>query len=225
MNDRCERRKVVEIEPYKYDKFEEKVNAVTHGIGALLSIAALVLLVVYSSKSGNPWQIVSVSIFGGTMFLMYFASTLVHALPEGKWKDLFQIFDHSSIYLFIAGSYTPFLLVHLRVDTSIGWVLFGIVWGLALIGILFKVFFVKRFLILSTLFYILMGWLMIFAWGPLSVSMHETGMLLLILGGLSYTVGTVFYMWRGFPHHHAVWHLFVIIGSAFHFFAVFYYVI
>ncbi|MFC2950266.1 PAQR family membrane homeostasis protein TrhA [Virgibacillus sediminis] len=210
---------------YKYSKIEEKVNAWTHGIGAVLSMAALVALVAVSLQTGNFWLVVSVSIFGATMFLMYLASTIVHALPEGKWKDLFQIFDHAAIYLFIAGSYTPFLLVHLRVDTSIGWILFGIVWGVALIGIFFKVFFVKRFLILSTLFYVFMGWLIIFAWGPLSASMHENGMRLLMLGGVFYTVGSIFYMWRIFPHHHAVWHLFVIIGSAFHFLAVFLYVI
>src|SRR5699024_4500140 len=112
------------------------------------SLAGLVLLIVFSALNGNPWKITSVTIFGVTMLLMYIASTIVHSLPDGKWKDLFQIFDHSSIYLFIAGTYTPFLLVHLR--GKVGWILFGIIWGIALIGVIFKVFFAKKFLILST---------------------------------------------------------------------------
>lgn len=208
---------------HKYSRNEEIANAITHGIGAVLSIAGLVLLIVYSSLSGNPWQIVSVTIFGVTMFLMYLASTLVHSLPEGKWKDLFLVFDHASIYLFIAGSYTPFLLILLR--GTMGWSLFGTVWGIAIIGIVFKIFYTKKFLVLSTLFYILMGWLIILVWGPLTELMDKTGLMLLLVGGLCYMVGTVFYVWRSFTYHHAVWHLFVIAGSVCHFFSVFYYVI
>lgn len=208
---------------HTYTKQEEIAHATTHGIGVLLSIAGLVLLIVYASLGGNPWQIVSVTIFGVSMLLMYLTSTIVHSLPEGKGKDLFQIFDHSSIYLFIAGTYTPILLVLLR-DTT-GWILFGVVWGIAISGIVFKIFFVKKFLILSTVFYVAMGWLIVFIWQPLTAIMHENGILLLIIGGLFYTVGTLFYVWRSFPYHHAVWHLFVIAGSAFHFFSVFYYVI
>ncbi|WP_106497782.1 PAQR family membrane homeostasis protein TrhA [Lentibacillus sp. Marseille-P4043] len=208
---------------HTYTKQEEVAHAVTHGIGVLLSIAGLVLLIVNASLNGNPWQIVSVTIFGVTMLFMYATSTIVHSLPDGKWKDIFQIFDHSSIYLFIAGTYTPLLLVHLRSD--LGWILFGTVWGIAIFGIIFKIFFVKKFLVLSTLFYILMGWLIVLVWGPLTAIMDENGILLLIAGGLFYTVGAIFYVWRSFPFHHAVWHLFVIAGSAFHFFSIFYYVI
>lgn len=154
------------METYTFSRKEEILHAITHGIGAVLSIAGLVLLIIFSSFSGNPWKIVSVTIFGLTMLLMYLSSTIVHSLPEGRAKNIFQIFDHSAIYIFIAGTYTPFLLVHLRGIT--GWLLFGIVWGIALIGIIFKVFFVKKFLLLSTFFYVLMGWLIVFAWHPLS---------------------------------------------------------
>ncbi len=135
---------------HTYSKDEEIANAATHGVGVLLSIAALVLLVVYSSMYGTVWHIVSFSIYGTTMLLLYFSSTMLHLLPEGKVKNLFEIMDHASIYLFIAGSYTPILFI--VVQGALGWTLFGIVWGLATIGIVFKVFFVKRFLFTSTLF-------------------------------------------------------------------------
>lgn len=211
------------MQTYTFTKKEEIAHAITHGIGALLSIAGLVLLIVFSSFSGNPWKIVSVTIFGATMLLMYISSTVVHSLPEGKWKDIFQIFDHSSIYLFIAGTYTPFLLVHIR--SNIAWALFGIIWGIAIIGIVFKVFFVKRFLMMSTLFYILMGWLIVLVWAPLTETIHQNGITLLVIGGIVYTVGAIFYAWRKIPYHHVIWHLFVIAGSMFHFFAIFYYVL
>lgn len=208
---------------YTYTRREEIVNAITHGIGALLSIAALILLIVFASINGDPWKVVSVTVYGATMLIMYLSSTLVHSFPPGKLKDLFEIFDHSSIYLFIAGTYTPLLLVILR--GTFGWTLFGVVWGIALIGIIFKAFFTKRFMILSTLFYIIMGWIITVAWKPLTASMAEQGVILLIVGGLCYTVGTIFYVWRSFPHHHAVWHLFVLAGSTLHFFTIFFYVI
>ncbi len=211
------------METYTFSRKEEILHAITHGIGAVLSIAGLVLLIIFSSFSGNPWKIVSVTIFGLTMLLMYLSSTIVHSLPEGRAKNIFQIFDHSAIYIFIAGTYTPFLLVHLRGIT--GWLLFGIVWGIALIGIIFKVFFVKKFLLLSTFFYVLMGWLIVFAWHPLTSTMNEQGIRLLIIGGVIYTIGTLFYVIRKIPYHHVIWHIFVILGSVFHFFAVFYYVI
>src|SRR5699024_3916598 len=208
---------------HTYMNCVELVHAITHGFAVLFSVASLILLIFYASLNGNPWQIVSVTIFGVTMLLMYLTSTIVHSLPHGKRKDLFQIFDHSSIYLFIAGTYTPILLVLLR--ETVGWTVFGIIWGIAISGIVFKIFFVKKFLFLSTIFYIIMGWLIVFIWHPLTAIMNENGILLLIIGGLFYTVGAIFYVWRSFPYHHAVWHLFVIVGSVFHFFAIFYYVI
>lgn len=203
-----------------YTRKEEVANAITHGIGVVLSIAALVLLVVYATIYGNAWHIVSFSIFGTTMLLLYTSSTLVHAFPEGKVKDLFEIFDHSSIYLFIAGTYTPIMLSVIR--GPLGWTLFGIIWGIAVAGVVFKAFFVKKFLFTSTLIYILMGWVIVFAWKPMTESFPQNAITLLVVGGILYTVGTVFYVWRSFPFHHAVWHLFVLGGSVAHFFSILY---
>lgn len=203
-----------------FTKGEEIANSITHGIGALLSIAALVLLIVFSSLYGTAWHIVSFTIYGVTMVLLYTSSTFVHALPMGKGKDVFEILDHSAIYFFIAGTYTPFLFTAL--NGPLGWTLFGIVWGLAVIGTVFKCFFVKKFLFISTLLYVLMGWLIVIAWKPLKIALHPTGLILLIIGGVLYTVGAVFYVWRGFKFHHALWHIFVLFGSVAHFFAVMY---
>lgn len=201
-----------------FSRREEAANALTHGIGILLSIVALTLLVLFASATGSAWHVVSFSIYGASMLLLYTASTLVHSFPEGKVKDLFETLDHSCIYLFIAGTYTPLLLTALR--SPLGWALFGTVWGLAAGGIVFKAFFTKRFIVLSTLFYVAMGWIIVFAWGPLKTALMPGGLHLLILGGILYTIGSVFYVWRGFRYHHAVWHLFVVAGSAAHFFAI-----
>lgn len=203
---------------YTYTRREEVANAITHGIGALLSVAALVLLIVAASVKGTAWHVVSFTVYGASMLLLYISSTFVHALKDGRAKDLFEIFDHSSIYLFIAGTYTPFLLVAIR--GTLGWTLFGIIWGIALFGVAFKAFFTKRFLFMSTLFYIAMGWLIVIAWAPLTAAIPSGGIALLVAGGLCYTLGTIFYVWRGFPFHHAIWHLFVLAGSVLHFFAV-----
>lgn len=203
---------------HTFSKKEEIANAITHGIGALLSIAALVLLIVYASLYGNAWHVVSFTLFGSTMLLLYVFSTLVHSFPSGKAKDIFEIFDHVAIYYFIAGSYTPFLFI--AVQGALGWTLFGIVWGLALIGTLFKVFFVKKLLHLSTILYIVIGWLIVFAWKPLVAHVPTSGIVFLVTGGILYSVGSIFYVWRGFTYHHAIWHLFVIAGSIMHFFAV-----
>ncbi|WLD94843.1 hemolysin III family protein [Alkalihalobacillus sp. AL-G] len=208
---------------HTYTRKEELVNAITHGIGVVFSIVALVLLVVNAVIDGSVWHIVSFSIYGATMLILYTASTLVHSFQEGKLKDLFEIFDHSAIYLFIAGTYTPFLFV--VVKGALGWSLFGVVWGIAIFGVFFKAFFVKRFLFISTLIYVVMGWLVVIAWQPLVTTLPDRGMTLFIIGGLIYTVGTIFYVWRAFPYHHAVWHMFVLAGTAVHFFAVLLYVL
>ena len=208
---------------HTYDRREEIANAITHGIGALLSLAGLVLLIVFSSMKGTAWHVVSFTIYGASMLLLYLCSTLVHSFKEGKLKDLFEFFDHSSIYIYIAGTYTPFMLVVVR--GPLGWSLFGTVWGIALLGVVFKAFFVKRFLFMSTIFYLIMGWLIVIAWGPLTVAMPHQGIVLLVAGGLAYTLGTVFYVWRGFPYHHAIWHLFVLGGSVTHFFAILLYLL
>ncbi|GKS09901.1 hemolysin III family protein [Paenibacillus chitinolyticus] len=202
----------------EYSPREEFANAVSHGIGTLLSVAALVLLVIQATTYGNTWHIVSFSIFGTSLILLYLCSTLVHSAPGGRLKDIFEIMDHSAIYVLIAGSYTPFMLVTLR--GVLGWTLLGIVWGLALIGIVLKIFFVKRFIVLSTVCYIGMGWLIVLAFKPLAEHLSANGIVWLVAGGLLYTVGTVFYLWRRIPYHHAIWHAFVIGGSVCHFFAV-----
>lgn len=208
---------------HTYSRREEVANAITHGIGTVLSVVALVLLIVFASLKGTAWHVVSFSIYGTTMLLLYLNSTLVHSLKEGKMKDLFEFFDHSSIYLFIAGTYTPFLLVAIR--GTLGWSLFGVIWGIAVFGVLFKAFFVKKFLFMSTIFYIAMGWLIVLAWTPLSANVASGGMTLLVAGGVLYTLGTIFYVWRGFPFHHAIWHVFVLAGSVTHFFAILIYVL
>lgn len=208
---------------HTYPRREEIANAVTHGIGALLSIAGLVLLIVFSSLKGTAWHVVSFTIYGVSMLLLYLSSTLVHSFKEGKVKDLFEFFDHSSIYIYIAGTYTPFMLVAVR--GPLGWSLFGVVWGIALLGVVFKAYFVKRFLFMSTLFYLIMGWLIVIAWGPLTAAVPDPGIVLLVIGGLLYSLGTVFYVWRAFPYHHAIWHLFVLGGSVTHFFAILLYLL
>lgn len=208
---------------HTFSKNEEIANAITHGIGVFLSIAALVILTVFSSIHGTVWHIVSFTIYGTTMLLLYLSSTLLHSFPKGKVKNIFEVFDHASIYLFIAGTYTPLLFVVIK--GWLGWTIFGVIWGLAIIGVCFKVFFVKKFVVLSTVFYVLMGWLIILAWNPLVTTLSSEGLSLLIVGGVLYTIGAIFYVWRAFPYHHAVWHLFVLGGSIAHFFAIFLYVL
>ncbi|WP_078409034.1 PAQR family membrane homeostasis protein TrhA [Priestia abyssalis] len=208
---------------HTFSKGEEIANSITHGIGALLSIAALVLLIVFSSLYGNAWHVVSFTLFGVTMVVLYTSSTLVHSFPAGKAKDVFEVMDHSSIYFFIAGTYTPFLFI--AVKGWLGWTLFGIVWGLAISGTVFKAFFVKKFLFASTILYVVMGWLIVFAWNPLVENVPSKGVILLVIGGVLYTVGAVFYVWRGFKFHHAIWHLFVLGGTVTHFFAVLLYLL
>ncbi|MCG7410254.1 hemolysin III family protein [Paenibacillus sp. ACRRX] len=203
---------------HTYSRGEEIANAITHGIGVVMSIAALTLLIVFAALYGGPIHVVSFTIYGVTMLLLYTASTLVHSFPEGKVKDLFETFDHSSIYLFIAGTYTPLVLIAL--PPKLGWTLFGIVWGIAVGGVIFKAFFTKKFLFASTALYIVMGWIIVLAWGPLVATMPALGLKMLITGGILYTVGTIFYVWRGFPFHHMIWHLFVLAGSLAHFFSV-----
>jgi len=203
---------------HTFTRREEVANALTHGVGALLSVAALSLLIVFAALKGNATHVVSFTIYGASMLLLYTASTLVHSFPEGKAKKVFEVLDHSFIYVFIAGTYTP-ILFHI-VKGALGWTLFGIVWGVAVAGVVFKSFFASKFLFTSTLLYIAMGWIIVFAWGPLVEGLAPGGLHLLVTGGVLYTAGTVFYVWRSFPYHHAVWHLFVLAGSILHFFAI-----
>ncbi|MEC0229076.1 PAQR family membrane homeostasis protein TrhA [Paenibacillus alba] len=207
----------------EYSIQEEKANAISHGVGVLLSIVALIMLIIQASLHGNAWHIVSFSIFGTALVVLYTCSTLLHSITKPRLKDIFEILDHSAIYLLIAGSYTPYLLVTLR--GPLGWSFFGIIWGLALVGIVLKIFYVKRFILISTLCYILMGWLIVIAFKPLYTHLPLGGIVWLVVGGLLYTFGSIFYVWRRVPYHHAIWHVFVLAGSACHFFSVFGYVI
>lgn len=197
---------------------EEIANCVTHGTGAALSIAALVILVVFAAKQSDVWKVVAFSIYGATLITMYLASTLYHAIRNPQWKRFFRILDHSNIYLLIAGTYTPITIGTMR--GGWGWTLFGIIWGLAILGINFKIFALGKIKKLSVVIYILMGWMAVIAINPLRKTMDNTFLLWLVIGGLSYTLGVIFYAYRKMPYHHAVWHLFVLGGSISHFFAM-----
>ncbi|SDO25039.1 PAQR family membrane homeostasis protein TrhA [Alkalicoccus daliensis] len=203
---------------HKFTKEEEMVNSITHGIGIVFSLAALIVLTVQAAIHATSLHVISFALFGISMLVLYISSTVLHALPKGKLKDTFEIMDHASIYFFIAGTYTPFLFI--AVQGWVGWTLFGIVWGAALAGTVLKIFFVKKYMFLSTLGYVILGWQIVFIWEPLSQAVPAAGLHYLIAGGLFYTVGAVFYMWRGFKYHHAVWHLFVLAGTVSHVFAV-----
>jgi len=207
----------------EYGFLEETFNSITHGIGALTSIAGLVLLIVFSSIYGSTSHIISCTIFGVTLVLLYTASTLYHSFQKPNIKHFFKILDHSCIYVLIAGTYTPFMLVTLR--GVLGWTIFAAVWFMALAGILFKVFFVHRFQIISTIAYVAMGWIIVLAIKPLFQTLQSGGIIWLICGGLAYTLGVIFYAWKKIPFNHAIWHLFVLTGSTCHFFAVLFYVV
>jgi hemolysin III len=197
---------------------EEIANAITHGIGLLLSIAGFAVLFVLAAVRGTAWHIVACSIYGATLIGLYAASTLYHAVISPQVKRALRIFDHSAIYLLIAGTYTPFLLVSLRGPW--GWSLFGVIWGLALAGVLFKLWFVERFAILSTAVYIAMGWLVVIAAKPVITHLPVTAIIWLLAGGLAYTGGVIFFAAKRIPYSHAIWHLFVLAGSICHYFAV-----
>ena len=196
---------------------EEIASAVTHGLGAVASLAAGAVLITFASLAGDVWAIVGASVFVTSLVLLYTASTLYHAIPWQRAKARLRVFDHCAIYVLIAGTYTPFLLGPLR--GAWGWSLFGVIWTLAVAGVVFKLFYTGRFKLVTTLVYLLMGWLVIVAARPMMSSLPPSSLAWLVAGGLSYTAGTVFYMSRR-SYAHAVWHLFVLGGSACHFVAV-----
>ena len=202
---------------------QEIANSVTHGLGIILSVAGLVVLVVLASLHATVWHIVSFSVYGTSLILLYTASTLYHSFRSPRLKRIFHIIDHSSIYLLIAGSYTPLVLVNLR--GAWGWSLFGVIWGISLVGIVLKTFFTGRFKIASTLLYLLMGWMIVIAFKPLAHALPMGGMAWLIAGGLSYTLGAVIYLWKTIPYHHAIWHLFVLAASICHYLVILLYVL
>jgi hemolysin III len=208
----------MEMNKRKQTLGEEITNAILHGIGVGLAVAALSVLVVLASRYGDVWYVVGFAIYGATLIILYLASTLYHSFPEGKVKRVFHLFDHASIYLLIAGTYTPITLIKLR--GTVGWTLFGLIWGLAIIGIIFKIFSIGKCRILSTLLYIAMGWLVVIALNPLLAALNQTSIVFLFVGGVLYTLGTIFYAWKGKKYAHAVWHLFVLAGSICHFFTM-----
>jgi hemolysin III len=197
---------------------EEIVNSITHGIGVLLSIAALVILVVFAALHGNAWHIVSFTIFGVSLIVLYTASTLYHSFTGEKVKNIFARLDHASIFLLIAGTYTPILLTTLR--GALGWTLFGIIWTTAITGIVIRSIYLHKYRKIMVGIYLIMGWMFVFALKSVIHSFPPVSLLFLISGGITYSLGVIFYAWRKLPYGHGIWHLFVLGGSICHFFAI-----
>jgi hemolysin III len=199
---------------------EEVVNSITHGFGIMFSIAALVILVIVASIHGDIWHIVSFSIFGASMIFLYTASTLYHGFTNARVKDIFARLDHVAIFMLIAGTYTPFLLTTIR--GTLGWTFFGIIWGIAVSGMVIRSIYLHRYRRLMVSIYLLMGWMFVFMLNSMIRNLPDLSLIFLLIGGLSYTVGVIFYAWRKLPFGHGIWHLFVLGGSVMHFFAVLY---
>src|SRR5210317_343104 len=206
-----------------YSPIEEKINIISHATGFILSIVASVLLVMHASLHGDVWQIFSFSIFGASLIILYGASTLYHSAKNPLLRNKLNIIDHASIYVLIAGTYTPFTLVTLK--GTIGWAIFGISWGLALTGIILKLFFTGKYDLISTIMYVFMGWIIVFAIKPLINNLPLEGLLWLFAGGISYTIGAILYSIGRIKFNHAIFHILVLIGSFCHFVSVFFYVL
>ncbi len=205
-------------EEKKYSLGEEIFNSISHGTGSLLSIAGTVILIIFAAINLNVWGIVSSAVYGASLIILYSMSTLYHAITNKRAKNFFRIMDHNTIFFLIAGTYTPFTLVSLR--GTLGWILFGIVWGAAIIGIVLNSINLEKFKIPSVICYILMGWVIAIAFRPLYNSVPKTSFIFLILGGVLYTVGIIFYAIKRIKYFHSIWHLFTIGGSVFHYFSV-----
>ena len=206
-----------------YSPLEEKTNIISHAVGFFLGIIALVLMVVRASLYGNAWHIVGVSIFGASLVCLYAASTIYHSSKDPKIRARLRVLDHATIYVLIAGTYTPFALVTL--NGWVGWVIFGVTWGMALTGIILKLFFTGRYNLLSTLMYVFMGWIVIFAIKPLINNLSADGLFWLMAGGVAYTVGAILYGIKQIKFNHAIFHLFVLLGIFCHFVSVYSYVL
>jgi hemolysin III len=206
-----------------YTLGEEVAHALTHGLGVVLAIVGLTVLVARAAVYGTTWHVAGSAVFGATLVIMYTASTLFHSIPLPRIKHILRVIDHSSIYLLIAGTYTPFTLVTLHGPW--GWSLFALTWGLALAGVVFKIFSTGRYEKLSLFIYLAMGWCIVLAVKPLMHALPVGGLVLMLLGGLAYTGGVVFYVWERLRYHHAIWHVFVLAGSVLQYFAVLFYVI
>lgn len=208
------------VKSEEFSALEERLHSISHGVGALLSVVGAVVLLVMASIAAqvDPWKLTSFGLYGMTLVLLYTASTLYHGIPHRLWKQRFQLLDHCAIYLLIAGTYTPFLLVNMRGPT--GWALFAAVWSLALIGITCKLLWPQRLSMFRVVIYLLMGWMILLASEEMAAKLSVTGIALLAAGGITYTVGVIFYAVRAIPYNHAIWHLFVVGGSICHYFAV-----
>lgn len=201
-----------------FTRKEEIANSVLHGIGFLIGIPAIIILIIAAVKHGTVWHIISFSIYGATLLFLYLASSLFHASRNKKIKDKLEILDHSAVFLLIAGTTTPFALI--VVQGALGWVIFGLEWFFTVVGIIFKPYFVKKMVILNTVIYIAMGWLIAIAIVKVFTTLPFYSIFLLVLGGVIYTAGTVFYIWRKVLYHHAIWHFFVLAGSVCHYFCI-----
>ena len=213
----------IEKPPHLETAAEETASTITHAIGGVLAVCALSVLVMYANHVHDVRRLVSVSIYGGSLVLLYFASACYHLVKKPRIKRMLKILDHASIYLLIAGTYTPILLISIR--SYWGWSMFGVIWGLAVIGVILKLFFVDRYEPLSVGLYVGMGWLVLVGAKPLFATVPGMGIVWLFAGGIAYTAGVVFFLWDRLPFNHAIWHLFVIAGSVCHFLAVMFYVL
>ncbi|MEO0997921.1 MAG: hemolysin III family protein [Pseudomonadota bacterium] len=207
----------------EYSVAEELFHAISHGVGVLLSIAGLSWMLFISIDAGDPWRIVASAIYGASLITLFLASTVYHSLHRSQHKRLYKLVDHCAIYLLIAGTYTPFLLVAMR--NTAGWWLFGTIWTLATAGILTKLCFRNRFRRFSLVSYLVMGWLVVIAAPQVMEAVGSAGMAWLVAGGVSYTVGALFYAMKGLSFNHAIWHLFVLLGGVCHFLAVVWFVL
>ena len=199
---------------------EEIANSITHGLGFALSVAALTILVVYASREGDPWKITAFAIYGSSMTILYLCSTLYHSLTHSRVKAIFRRLDHAAIYLLIAGTYTPVILISLRTT----WVIYllPVVWAMAIIGVYIKVFYIHRYERLTLAYYIIMGWMALIAVKPLFNSIPSESFVWIIMGGILYTTGVIFYSWHRLPFNHTIWHGFVLVGSFSHFMGMLY---
>ena len=203
-----------------YPLKEEIANSISHGIGVLLSIAGLVILIVMAAIHGDVWHVVSFSIFGTSMVLLYLASTLYHSFTKPSVKNIFARIDHAAIFILIAGTYTPFILTTIR--GGWGWTLFGLVWGFAIFGVVLRSIYLDKFQKLSLWIYIGMGWLFLIAFHEILDKLPSISLIFLLIGGAIYSIGIIFYLWRKLSFNHSIWHLFVLGGSIMHFFSVLY---
>ena len=205
-----------------YPPLEEKINVWSHGIGAVFSFIALVFLSLKGIRDGNTLHIISYLIYGFSLIILYLASTIYHNSKNEIARNRLNVFDHASIYVLIAGTYTPFSLIVL--EGKVGWIIFGVIWSFAIVGIVLKLFFTGKFKILSTVMYVLMGWLMVFAIKPMMNNLSVDGLWWLLIGGISYTVGAVLYSIKSIKFNHAIFHIFVLIGSIAHFISIYFYI-